>query len=386
MNRPIHHILTALAASALLTTALTSCAGDDEATAKPGSHQFSTVPIQLTTSQTPATTSEDISRSSNNNLSTMQADANGFSLYAFFNDGYNYINGQNFKYTESSDQWGNKSYSWTSNDIYYWPNPPKLDFYALYPATAPSSNVSYENMSTKKTVHVELKDEYEDDKGTVSNYDILYASKVGYDASTTANNGVYQDVPLQFKHMLSQILFQLKVNVNNCSATIAYVKAHDLLQYGDFNLETETWSLQNWNEMTEETDWLVKRYSKGSYQAIENSWTTININEDRPFFVLPNTLPAWDPAADGNPVEKGKRFHGFVEVKCNIKRAEGWVNNVYYNAGYVWPTDATSDSDMKSLYIPFGGTWVAGKRHIVTLDLANAYDSRNNNAKKVFGD
>lgn len=346
----------------LLAAILTACSGDDVVSGDNGQQTQHAIAIETWQDNGGDTRSTSVIADS------ILKEGKTLGLWAYHNDTkQNYIDGAQYTYAKK-DEWG--TMEWKAKETYYWTQG-ALDFYALFTLNYPDKvpGIDYSNMAKDKTVRVQLWDEYEYKKEPDSvNYDIMYAT-----ATNQTYNAQNPTVALQFKHMLSQIRLYLKNNTSTLDIHVKEVKFCNLLQYGTYHLDTGQWDLQDWSQIeSNKIKYRMKQYDSGKYLHIQQHETAC-INDDKPFLVIPNTLPAWDPATDGKPVEKGVRYHGYVSISCYI----------YYNSNLIWGEGGGTTAKPKELYIPVGGTWEAGKRHNIYVNIEDAYTSIDIDNNKV---
>ena len=110
------------------------------------------------------------------------------------------------------------------SELAYWPTD-KLNFYAVNPATFDDNLIGYLTWlihSDKQQIKYSTIDEFASNGHGVKNIDIMYA--IAKDQTKNTNNG---KVKLNFKHILSQVLFKAKVERASMNVTINSMKINN---------------------------------------------------------------------------------------------------------------------------------------------------------------
>lgn len=354
---------TALASMALLS----ACSSDNElanvGTTANNAIGFHVVGNKAETRATPITS---------DNLTTTD-----FNVYAFTKDGKAFMgtsdetltwNGINIKYKDGKWDYAKES------DLRYWPEATTpLDFYAVNPGTFKEGsysegmelNYSWKIASSSQTIHYRATDEYghtsANDK--TKNIDVMYgfAKNQTY---TAENRG---KVTFQFKHILSQVVFQAKTALANMEVHIKDIKIHNIKYAGNFTLpatstESGTWALTPIPEAADKKRHNAFTVVKDQNITVKN--TVTDISSDTPMLNTPQTLTAWDVKTPKTKqqADAADPAESYLEITCKIKQADVYVFG--------------SDSEYKTLYVPFGTTWEIGKRHIYTLIFGGGYDDQ----------
>ena len=78
---------------------------------------------------------------------------------------------------------------------------------------------------------------------------------------------------------------------------------------------------------------------------------------------IPQTLTAWTVSAPNkSKLEADNAKQCYLEISCKIRQSGAYLLG--------------SASEYKTIYVPFGDTWVAGKRHIYTLIFGGGYNDQ----------
>lgn len=245
----------------------------------------------------------------------------------------------------------------TPSERAYWPTN-NLDFYAVSPSMDSfeqhtNGNFLYSINSENQTISYSIADEFGEKPG-FKNIDVMYA--VAKDQGKDTNNGVVQ---LKFKHILSQVLFNAKVQYASMKVTIKSMRIHNFAVGGIFTFPTTGEAAQaNWTSTKAKTIKTVK--NANTAQVVANSVNTpVDITDaNNPMLFIPQTLTAWNTSISKEEADKDvNNYQSYLEVTCEIEQNEATVHN-------------------GALYIPFGAEWQPGKRYIYTLIFGGGYDNQ----------
>ena len=283
-----------------------------------------------------------------------------FDVFAFTADGTAFMgkadtefghDGVNIVYKDN--KWDYKN----ANDLRYWPSE-ALDFYAFNPGTVSedmSAFYRWEASGTSQKISYTCIDEY--GAGTHANYDVMYAIAKGQTKAT--NNGV---VKFKFKHILSQVVFKAKTQYANMRVDIRDIKIHNIRFSGVFTLPAAADGTGSWSspDLTFPHAFTVV---KDKSITVEGNTTATDISTSSPMLNIPQELTAWT-VSGASKTKKGAddAKQCYLEISCKIRQS-----GVYLLG---------SASEYKTIYVPFGDTWVAGKRHIYTLIFGGGYDDQ----------
>ena len=280
-----------------------------------------------------------------------------FDVFAFTADGTAFMgkadtefghDGVNIVYKDN--KWDYKN----ANDLRYWPSE-ALDFYAFNPGTVSedmSAFYRWEASGTSQKISYTCIDEY--GAGTHANYDVMYAIAKGQTKAT--NNGV---VKFKFKHILSQVVFKAKTQYANMRVDIRDIKIHNIRFSGVFTLPAAADGTGSWSspDLTFPHAFTVV---KDKSITVEGNTTATDISTSSPMLNIPQELTAWTVSAPNkSKLEADNAKQCYLEISCKIRQS-----GVYLLG---------SASEYKTIYVPFGDTWVAGKRHIYTLIFGGGY-------------
>ena len=283
-----------------------------------------------------------------------------FDVFAFTADGTAFMgkvdtdfghDGVNIVY--NNGKWDYKN----ASDLRYWPTE-ALDFYAFNPGTVSEDmmvNYMWEASGTVQKISYTCIDEY--GAGTHENYDVMYA--MAKDRTKDMNNGV---VKFNFKHILSQVVFKAKTEYDNMEVDIDMIKIHNFKFAGAFTLPATAEETGSWSS----SDLAFPH----AFTVVKNANITVNsntaatdISTNTPMLNIPQTLTAWTVSAPNkSKLEADNAKQCYLEISCKIRQSGAYLLG--------------SASEYKTIYVPFGDTWVAGKRHIYTLIFGGGYDDQ----------
>lgn len=267
------------------------------------------------------------------------------------------LGGVNISYTDE-DKW----HYTTGSDLKYWPTTP-LNFYAVNPAKAADGSIPYTWVikADKKEIHYNCFDE----KYGKPNVDVMYA--IAKDQAKSTNSGT---VELNFHHILSQVAFRAKTNSDGMQVDIKEILIKNFKTGGIFNLPVDA----NADTKPTQSNWqLGEIYKTSAFTLISkadddpivvnSTSTATDITIANPMLFAPQTLTAWNTTLH-KIGDADNSDESYLIISCKIK------TNDLYNLG--------SDTEYKTLYVPFGADWHPGKRYVYTLVFGGGYDTDGN--------
>ncbi len=283
-----------------------------------------------------------------------------FDVFAFTADGTAFMGKVDTEYGHDGVNIVYKDNKWdykNANDLRYWPSE-ALDFYAFNPGTVSEDMLAFymwEASGTVQKISYTCIDEY--GAGTHANYDVMYA--MAKDQTKDMNNGV---VKFNFKHILSQVVFKAKTQYDNMQVDIDMIKIHNFKFAGAFTLPATAEETGSWSS----SDLAFPH----AFTVVKNANITVNsntaatdISTNTPMLNIPQTLTAWTVSAPNkSKLEADNAKQCYLEISCKIRQSGAYLLG--------------SASEYKTIYVPFGDTWVAGKRHIYTLIFGGGYDDQ----------
>lgn len=290
-----------------------------------------------------------------------------FDVFAFTGDGTAFMgkvdtefghDGVNIVY--NNGKWDYKN----ASDLRYWPTG-ALDFYAFNPGTVSEDmmmNYMWEASGTVQKISYTCIDEYGANTGH-ANYDVMYAIAKGQEKDM--NNGI---VKFNFKHILSQVVFKAKTEYDNMQVDINMIKIHNVKMGGFFTLPATADGTGSWSDPA---DLPSEVSGLGTFTVVKDKPITVEGNDPvtditttTPMLNIPQTLTAWNVSGTDTKTkhDADNAKQCYLEISCKIRQ-----NGVYLLG---------SASEYKTIYVPFGDTWVAGKRHIYTLIFGGGYNDQ----------
>ena len=290
-----------------------------------------------------------------------------FDVFAFTADGTAFMgkvdtefghDGVNIVY--NNGKWDYKN----ASDLRYWPTG-ALDFYAFNPGTVSEDmmmNYMWEASGTVQKISYTCIDEYGANTGH-ANYDVMYAMAKGQ--TKDMNNGI---VKFNFKHILSQVVFKAKTQYDNMQVDINMIKIHNVKMGGFFTLPATADGTGSWSDpadLPSEVSGLGKfTVVKDVNITVKSNTIATDISTTTPMLNRPQELTAWkvSETATKSKVEADNAKQCYLEIACKIRQSGAYLLG--------------SASEYKTIYVPFGDTWVAGKRHIYTLIFGGGYNDQ----------
>ena len=285
-----------------------------------------------------------------------------FDVFAFTADGTAFMGKVDTDFGHDGVKIVYKNGKWDyddANDLRYWPSE-ALDFYAFNPGTVSEDMMvfySWEATKDVQKISYTCMDEY--GSGTThANYDVMYAMAKGQ--TKDMNNGV---VKFNFKHILSQVVFKAKTQYDNMQVDIDVIKIHNFKFAGAFTLPAAADGTGSWSS----SDLAFPH----AFTVVKNANITVNSNTEAtdittntPMLNIPQELTAWkvSETATKSKLEADNAKQCYLEIACKIRQSGAYLLG--------------SASEYKTIYVPFGDTWVAGKRHIYTLIFGGGYDDQ----------
>lgn len=256
-----------------------------------------------------------------------------------------------------------KTSAWDYDDpdkVAYWPTSGDVDFYAVSPAITDDlvrQGFAYDMTSTAKTISYTTVDEY-DSKGT--NHDVMYAVTKGRNKE---NNGT-KPVQMNFKHILSQVVFKAKTTSSILEVDVENVKIHNFVLSGKFTLPAGEPAM---------SDWKLSPAAKGAYTVklnaanVKTKNAVVELSDmNSPLIMIPQKLTKWSTST-GAAVsihEADNAIESYLEISMKLKQNDSYLIG--------------SATEYKTVYVPFDNAtgWEPGKRYIYTLIFGGGYDDQ----------
>jgi hypothetical protein len=287
-----------------------------------------------------------------------------FDVFAFTADGTAFMGKNDTEFEHDGVKIVYKNGKWdydNASDLRYWPTE-ALDFYAFNPGTVSEDMMvfySWEATKDVQKISYTCMDEY--GSGTThANYDVMYAMAKGQ--TKDMNNGI---VKFNFKHILSQVVFKAKTQYDNMQVDINMIKIHNVKMGGFFTLPATADGTGSWSDpadLPSEVSGLGKfTVVKDVNITVKSNTIATDISTTTPMLNRPQELTAWkvSETATKSKLEADNAKQCYLEIACKIRQSGAYLLG--------------SASEYKTIYVPFGDTWVAGKRHIYTLIFGGGY-------------
>ena len=290
-----------------------------------------------------------------------------FDVFAFTADGTAFMGKNDTEFEHDGVKIVYKNGKWdydNASDLRYWPTE-ALDFYAFNPGTVSEDMMvfySWEATKDVQKISYTCIDEYGANTGH-ANYDVMYAMAKGQ--TKDMNNGI---VKFNFKHILSQVVFKAKTQYDNMQVDINMIKIHNVKMGGFFTLPATADGTGSWSDpadLPSEVSGLGKfTVVKDVNITVKSNTIATDISTTTPMLNRPQELTAWkvSETATKSKLEADNAKQCYLEIACKIRQSGAYLLG--------------SASEYKTIYVPFGDTWVAGKRHIYTLIFGGGYDDQ----------
>ena len=290
-----------------------------------------------------------------------------FDVFAFTADGTAFMGKNDTDFEHDGVKIVYKNGKWdydNASDLRYWPSE-ALDFYAFNPGTVSEDmmmNYMWEASGTVQKISYTCIDEYGANTGH-ANYDVMYAMAKGQ--TKDMNNGI---VKFNFKHILSQVVFKAKTQYDNMQVDINMIKIHNVKMGGFFTLPATADGTGSWSDpadLPSEVSGLGKfTVVKDVNITVKSNTIATDISTTTPMLNRPQELTAWkvSETATKSKLEADNAKQCYLEIACKIRQSGAYLLG--------------SASEYKTIYVPFGDTWVAGKRHIYTLIFGGGYNDQ----------
>lgn len=266
-----------------------------------------------------------------------------------------------------------KTSAWNYADpdqMAYWPTAGDVDFYAVSPAMTDGlvldNGFAYDMTSETKTITYTTVDEY---KTAGTNHDVMYAVTKGRNKT---NNGTTA-VQMNFKHILSQVVFKAKTTSSILEVDVENVKIYNFAYGGTFTLpKREPAAVEPEPAMS---DWKPYPIASAGAHTVKLSGANVKAKNTvvdlsdmaSPLMVIPQELKKWSTYSAGAAVPKHEadtKKECYLEISMKLKQNDSYLIG--------------SATEYKTVYVPFdnGTGWEPGKRYIYTLIFGGGYDDQ----------
>lgn len=248
----------------------------------------------------------------------------------------------------------------------YWPTAGDVDFYAVSPAITDDlvhQGFKYDMTSTLKTITYATVDEYNTtSRETKTNHDVMYAVAKGLNKT---NNGTTA-VQMNFKHILSQVVFKAKTISSILEVDVKSVKIHNFVHSGTFTLPAGEPAMSNWSTSPDEAVSIATVKLNAANVKTNNAVVDLS-DMASPLMMIPQQLKKWSTYSAGTAVSKADADNAkecYLEISMKLKQNDSYLIG--------------SAAEYKTVYVPFdnGTGWEPGKRYIYTLIFGGGYDDQ----------
>lgn len=348
-----------LAVPALLALAAVSCTKSEVLESNDGEIRFNVVANNATKA--------DAIYCNNNKPSE-------FTVYAESSEGKTYINGDKITSPDDGNTWVNES------GTRFWPNDLSLDFYAVVNGKIDWNEGAAEGTAPASIVNFEVPTDVAAQK------DLLYAVKT--DQAKTGGADKMDAVALNFRHALSQIVFNAKNTNENLYVEVSGVSIVNVANINTFafpiadtddNIDNHDGSYDStinyndswgkWNTLTPGAT--VYPVNFGTVK-VEGNKTLVDLTTNatikgeyntNALLMLPQTSTAWNPETVPSPGLGGNASNGsYFLVNCAIYNVSGDSFDPDLDTP-LW----ASQAEHKQVAIPVAINWEQGKKYIYTF-------------------
>lgn len=251
--------------------------------------------------------------------------------------------------------------TWNTSATYYWPGTSSLNFTAYAPVDI--NNLVTIDQTTQKITG------FEADATVAKQKDVVAAFNAGSKARVVGSStfGV-AGVPMNFKHILSQIEVQAKCSNAKLRVQVVGVKLGNVYSKGDFTfpqVETATSynvPRENWGTLSNAKDYGVESAVPVTPVTLTNTAQRIMFGTDN-FMMVPQDLTAYNAASAASG--------SYIGVLCRMDMNDGSDN---YTPLY--PTTAATGYAYTA--VPIDTEWMPGKKYIYVLEFGNGSGSGSN--------
>lgn len=273
---------------------------------------------------------------------TTKANMGTFNVTAFPASGANY-------FTNLAVNSPDAGVTWNTASVYYWPAG-TLNFTAYAPANISTLVSIASGTGNQKIAAFEPEQQIANQKDVVAAFNS--GDKTAYGAT---------GVPMNFKHILSQIEVKAKCTNANLRVRVMGVKLGAINAKGDFafpQVETDasyTLPRTNWTGLSTPKDFLAENAAGGTPLELNATEQSIMFGTDN-FLMIPQQLTKY--------VQASAPTGAYIAVLCRIDVNDGSGN---YTALY--PSATLTDYAFSAVGIDT--EWKPGKKYIYTLEFGN---------------
>ena len=261
---------------------------------------------------------------------------------------------------------------WFYGDSYFWPSVGTCDFYGIYPTVDDVKELNPVTVDmTNKQVSYDL---YNGDRDYNTPTDWVYAVNVN---EARRDNQDTQDskVPMNFRHAMSQIVFQVKNTNKNLKVIIpeGTIRLECVSQKGVYTLPSEDTAIENdyakrvmgeWTEIADvDGQYICATYANingATLDGVSDCLVADFMAEDGAMITIPQPVAAYDNVNDPD----NEKLQAYFRMRILVTQEDTEI----------WPGYTAADGMIQVtkgeaywVAIPISATWQEGKKYTYTL-------------------
>ena len=169
---------------------------------------------------------------------------------------------------------------------------------------------------------------------------------------------------MNFKHILSQVVFKAKTTSSILEVDVENVKIHNFVYSGTFTLPAGEPAM---------SDWTLSPVAAGAYTVklnaanVKTKNAVVELSDmNSPLIMIPQNLTKWSTSTGAavSILEADKAKECYLEISMKLKQNDSYLIG--------------SAAEYKTVYVPFDNAtgWEPGKRYIYTLIFGGGYDDQ----------
>lgn len=255
---------------------------------------------------------------------------------------------------------------WRYGDSYFWPTVGTCDFYGIYPTVDDVKELNPVTVDmTNKQVSYDL---YNGNLDYNTPTDWVYAVNVDEARQTTK-------VPMNFRHAMSQIVFQVKNTNKNLKVIIpeGTIRLECVSQKGVYTLPSEDTAIENdyakrvmgeWTEIADvDGQYIYATYANingATLDGVSECLVADFMAEDGAMITIPQPVAAYDNVSDPD----NEKLQAYFRMRILVTQEDTEI----------WPGYTAADGMIQVtkgeaywVAIPISATWQEGKKYTYTL-------------------
>ena len=255
---------------------------------------------------------------------------------------------------------------WFYGDSYFWPTVGTCDFYGIYPTNDDVTELNPVTVDmTNKQVSYDL---YNGNLDYNTPTDWVYAVNVDEARQTTK-------VPMNFRHAMSQIVFQVKNTNKNLKVIIpeGTIRLECVSQKGVYTLPSEDTAIENdyakrvmgeWTEIADvDGQYICATYANingATLDGVSECLVADFMAEDGAMITIPQSVAAYNNVSDPD----NEKLQAYFRMRILVTQEDTEI----------WPGYTAADGMIQVtkgeaywVAIPIDATWLQGKKYTYTL-------------------